>query len=275
MSSIANLHFTKEHFGSGVLLFFTLFSLLSITYLTNASNASAFINPNFIGPSSINSPIVIAPINPSMGSFYGGGIYDPGYGGGLGYGGGIGGQSFGTGLIGLLPQGLGPDLGNSGFGLGYGGGIGGQSFGTGLIGLLPQVFSGIGSLFSQGHGSSFDSGFNSGGIFGQPLHQSHGLSNIFSGIGSLFSQGHGSSFDNGYGYGDGYQSHDDQSFTEFHPSSDPFKIGSDSSSDQSNDLTDFDSKSSSSSSPFEDLRSIDSSSTGDPFSSDESSDSSQ
>jgi hypothetical protein len=270
-------YLTKKCFGSGIILFFILLSSLSIAYISNASNASAFMNSNLIGPFSSNNPIVVAPINPSMNSFYGGGVYSPGYGGGLGYGGGgFGGPSFGTGLIGLLPQVLGLNIGNDGFGLGYGGGgFGGPSFGTGLIGLLPQGFNGIGSQFSQGPGLSFDNEFNSGDIFSQPLQQSNGLSGILGGIGSLFSQGPGLSIDNG-GYDNGYNSDNDQSITEFNTSNDPFLSTSDSDNDQSS--SNLDDSDSSSTSPLEDLRSIDSSSfssSDDPFSSTQDSDSSQ
>jgi hypothetical protein len=107
---------------------------------------------------------------------------------------------------------------------------------------LPQVLGGIGSLFGQDSGSSYSMGGGYGG-------------------------GYGGDYDSGY------QSHDDQGFSDFQTSNDPFASGSDSSTaDQSNYLDDY-SSDSSSGSPLDDLRSMDSSS-GDPFSSNQDSGSS-
>ena len=225
MFSLEKKYLTKEFLAFGMVSFFMLSSAFMMIFSTCIPSASAFMNQNLLGLYSPNNPVSIVPTNPSMNSFYGGGY---GYGGG----GGIG-QSFGTGLGGLLPQVLGLGTGYSGYGYGGGGGIG-QSFGTGLVGLLPQVLGGIGSLFGQDSGSSYSMGG---------------------------------------GYDSGYPSHDDQGFSDFQTSNDPFASGSDSSTaDQSGYLDDYGSDSSSSS-PFDDLRSMDSSS-GDPFSSDQDSGSS-
>jgi hypothetical protein len=223
MFSLEKKYLTKDFLAFGVLPFFILYSAFMIISSTCIPSASAFMNQNLLGLYSPNNPVPIVPTNPSMNSFYGGGY---------GYGGGVG-QSFGTGLVGLLPQVLGLGTGYSGYGYGGGGGVG-QSFGTGLVGLLPQVLGGIGSLFGQDSGS----GYSMGG-----------------------------------GYDSGYQSYDDQGFSDFQTSNDPFASGSDSSTaDPSNYLDDY-SSDSSSSSPFDDLRSMDSSS-GDPFSSNQDSGSS-
>ena len=228
MFSLEKKYLTKGFLAFGVMSFFVLSSAFVIISSTSIPSASAFMNQNLLGLYSPNNPVPIVPTNPSMNSFYGGG-YGPGYGGGYGYGGGIG-QSFGTGLVGLLPQVLGLGTGYSGYGYGGGGGIG-QSFGTGLVGLLPQVLGGIGSLFGQDSGSSYGMGGGYGG-----------------------------------GYDSDYQSYGDQGFSDFETGNDPFASGSDSSTaDQGNYLDDYGSDSSSSS-PFDDLRSIDSPSE-DPFSS--------
>jgi hypothetical protein len=217
MFSLEKKYLTKDFLAFGVLPFFILYSAFMIISSTCIPSASAFMNQNLLGLYSPNNPVPIVPTNPSMNSFYGGGV----------------GQSFGTGLVGLLPQVLGLGTGYSGYGYDGGGGVG-QSFGTGLVGLLPQVLGGIGSLFGQDSGS----GYSMGG-----------------------------------GYDSGYQSYDDQGFSDFQTSNDPFASGSDSSTaDPSNYLDDY-SSDSSSSSPFDDLRSMDSSS-GDPFSSNQDSGSS-
>jgi hypothetical protein len=268
MFSLEKKYFTKGFLAFGVMSFFVLASSFMINSSTCIPSASAFMNQNILGLYSPNNPVPIVPTNPSMNSFYGGGY---------GYGGGIG-QSFGTGLVGLLPQVLGLGTGYGGYGYGGGGGIG-QSFGTGLVGLLPQVLGGIGSLFGQDSGSSYSmgggygGGYDSGYGFSPPSRDSQGLSGILGGIGSLFGQDSGSSYSMGGGYDSGYQSYDDQGFSDFQTSNDPFASGSDSSTaDQSNYLDDY-SSDSSFSSPFDDLRSIDSSS-GDPFSSNQDSGSS-
>jgi hypothetical protein len=258
MFSLEKKYLTKDFLAFGVLPFFILYSAFMIISSTCIPSASAFMNQNLLGLYSPNNPVPIVPTNPSMNSFYGGGV----------------GQSFGTGLVGLLPQVLGLGTGYSGYGYGGGGGVG-QSFGTGLVGLLPQVLGGIGSLFGQdsGSGYSMGGGYDSGYGFGPPSRDSQGLSGILGGIGSLFGQDSGSSYSMGGGYDSGYQSYDDQGFSDFQTSNDPFASGSDSSTaDPSNYLDDY-SSDSSSSSPFDDLRSMDSSS-GDPFSSNQDSGSS-
>jgi hypothetical protein len=264
MFSLEKKYLTKDFLAFGVLPFFILYSAFMIISSTCIPSASAFMNQNLLGLYSPNNPVPIVPTNPSMNSFYGGGY---------GYGGGVG-QSFGTGLVGLLPQVLGLGTGYSGYGYDGGGGVG-QSFGTGLVGLLPQVLGGIGSLFGQdsGSGYSMGGGYDSGYGFGPPSRDSQGLSGILGGIGSLFGQDSGSGYSMGGGYDSGYQSYDDQGFSDFQTSNDPFASGSDSSTaDPSNYLDDY-SSDSSSSSPFDDLRSMDSSS-GDPFSSNQDSGSS-
>ena len=221
MFSLGKKYLTKEFLAFGVMSFFLLSSAFMMMSSTYIPSASAFMNQNLLGLYSPNNPVPIVPTNPSMNSFYGGGI----------------GPSFGTGLVGLLPQVLGLGTGYSGYGYGGGGGIG-PSFGTGLVGLLPQVLGGIGSLFGQDSGSSYSMGGGYGG-----------------------------------GYDSGYQSHDNQGFSDFQTNNDPFASGSDSNTaDQSNYLDDY-SSDSSSGSPLDDLRSMDSSS-GDPFSSNQDSGSS-
>jgi hypothetical protein len=225
MFSLGKKYLTKEFLAFGVMSFFLLSSAFMMMYSTCIPSASAFMNQNLLGLYSPNNPVPIVPTNPSMNSFYGGGI--------------------------------------------------GPSFGTGLVGLLPQVLGGIGSLFGQdsGSGYSMGGGYDSGYGFGPPSRDSQGLSGILGGIGSLFGQDSGSSYSMGGGYDSGYQSYDDQGFSDFQTSNDPFASGSDSSTaDPSNYLDDY-SSDSSSSSPFDDLRSMDSSS-GDPFSSNQDSGSS-
>jgi hypothetical protein len=179
MFSLGKKYLTKEFLAFGVMSFFMLSSAFMIISSTCIPSASAFMNQNLLGLYSPTNPVPIVPTNPSMNSFYGGGI--------------------------------------------------GPSFGTGLVGLLPQVLGGIGSLFGQDSGSSYSMGGGYGG-----------------------------------GYDSGYQSHDDQGFSDFQSSNDPFASGSDSrTADQTNYLDDYNSDSSSSS-PFDDLRSTDSSSSS-PF----------
>ncbi len=266
----------KENNHLGLVSIFILFSSLLLTTTTFTPSASAFINQNLLGLSP-NVPGTIAPISPQIGSPC------------PGYGGGFGGQSFGTGLTGLLPQvlglgtgysigpGYGGGLGGYGGGLGgYGGGLGGyggyggQSFGTGLIGLLPQVLGGIGSLF----GSDYGSGYGMGGGYGydrgygsgfQPRGDP-GLSGLLGGgggIGSLFGQDYGSGYGmgGGYGYDRGYGPGNDQGFSEFETNNDPFDLGYGGNEAQDYGL---DNSESYSNTPFEDLRALDSPSD-DPF----------
>ena len=112
MFSLEKKYLTKDFLAFGVLPFFILYSAFMIISTTCIPSASAFMNQNLLGLYSPNNPVPIVPTNPSMNSFYGGG-----------YGCMAGdmvwwwwciGQSFGTGLVGLLPQVL-------GLGTGYGG----------------------------------------------------------------------------------------------------------------------------------------------------------
>src|SRR5919107_682092 len=89
----------KTNNSLSLVAFFILFLSLLVTTTTLTPSVSAFMNQNILGLYSPNVPGIIAPVGPPIGSPYS--VYD------LGYGGGYGSQSFGTGLIGLLPQVLG------------------------------------------------------------------------------------------------------------------------------------------------------------------------
>jgi hypothetical protein len=208
----------RENVSLGLLFFFILFSSLLITNTTFTLYTHAFINQNILGLYSTNLPGIISPVSPQIGSSYSN--FGPSYGGG-----GYGVQSFDTGLIGLLPQVLGLNTGYgivTSYGSGYGG-YGGQSFATGLIGLLPQVLGGgIGSLFGQGS----TSGYEMGEYYG---------------------------YDSSYG--SGFQSGNDEGFSEFETTNDPFDLGGDYNEGQGFSIDDSESFSNT---PVEDLRSLDS-----------------
>jgi len=191
-----------------VFFFILLFSLLATTSTTFNPHAYAFMHQNLLGLNSPNVPGIIAPVNPQIGSAYTG--YGPSYGGGIG---GYGGLGYGPSYGGL-------------------GGLGGQSFGTGLIGLLPQVLGGLGSLFGQGSTSGYgmgdyygyDSGYGSGFQSGDD----EGFSD-FDTNNDPFDLG-GGGYDEGQGYGfDDSESYSNTPVEDLRsldsPSEDPFFSG--------------------------------------------------